>query len=78
MSPSACYGGGLRDQADGEMSFSDVVYFTMITVTTVGYGDIVPISTHARLLDALVITPIRFGLWFLFLGTAYQLIIRRI
>ncbi|MDH4087663.1 MAG: ion channel [Nitrospira sp.] len=60
------------------MSFSDVVYFTMITVTTVGYGDIVPISTHARLLDALVITPIRFGLWFLFLGTAYQLIIRRI
>lgn len=68
---------GLRDQADGEVSFSDVVYFTMITVTTVGYGDIVPVSTHARLLDALVVTPIRFGLWFLFLGTAYQLIIRQ-
>jgi voltage-gated potassium channel len=68
---------GLRDQLDGEISFSDVVYFTMITVTTVGYGDIVPISTHARLLDALVVTPIRFGLWFLFLGTAYQLIIRQ-
>lgn len=68
---------GLRDQADGEVSFTDVIYFTMITVTTVGYGDIVPISTHARLLDALVVTPIRFGLWFLFLGTAYQLIIRQ-
>ncbi|MDH4152160.1 MAG: potassium channel family protein [Nitrospira sp.] len=68
---------GLRDQADGEISLSDVVYFTMITVTTVGYGDIVPVSTHARLLDALVVTPIRFGLWFLFLGTAYQLIIRQ-
>lgn len=68
---------GLRDQADGELSFSDVVYFTMITVTTVGYGDIVPVSTRARLLDALVVTPVRFGIWFLFLGTAYQLIIRQ-
>jgi voltage-gated potassium channel len=68
---------GLRDQHDGEISFSDVVYFTMITVTTVGYGDIVPVSTSARLLDALVVTPIRFGVWFLFLGTAYQLIIRQ-
>jgi len=68
---------GLRDQHDGEISFSDVVYFTMITVTTVGYGDIVPVSDSARLLDALVVTPIRFGVWFLFLGTAYQLIIRQ-
>ncbi|MGE0643192.1 MAG: TrkA family potassium uptake protein [Nitrospira sp.] len=68
---------GLRDQIDGQITFSDVVYFTMITVTTVGYGDIVPVSTRARLLDALVVTPIRFGIWFLFLGTAYQLIIRQ-
>jgi voltage-gated potassium channel len=68
---------GLRDHSDGEVSFTDVVYFTMITVTTVGYGDIVPVSKSARLLDALVVTPIRLGVWFLFLGTAYQLIIRR-
>ena len=68
---------GLRDQSDGEISFSDIVYFTMITVSTVGYGDIVPVSTRARLLDALVITPIRLGIWILFLGTAYQLIIRQ-
>ncbi len=68
---------GLRDQLDGEISLTDVVYFTMITVTTVGYGDIVPVSTSARLLDALVVTPIRFTIWFLFLGTAYQLIFRQ-
>jgi len=68
---------GLRDQVDGEISFADIVYFTMITVSTVGYGDIVPVSTRARLLDALVITPIRLGIWILFLGTAYQLIIRQ-
>ena len=68
---------GLRDQIDGHVSFVDVVYFTMVTVTTVGYGDIVPVSTRARLLDALVVTPVRLGIWFLFLGTAYQLIIRQ-
>ncbi|MBA5871077.1 MAG: potassium channel protein [Nitrospira sp. CR2.1] len=68
---------GLRDQIDGHVSFSDVVYFTMITITTVGYGDIVPVSTAARLLDALIVTPARLMIWFLFLGTAYQLIIRQ-
>lgn len=68
---------GLRDQADGDLSFSDVVYFSMITVTTVGYGDIVPVTTRARLIDALVVTPVRLAVWFLFLGTAYQLIIRQ-
>ena len=32
--------GGLRDNVDGQLSFSDILYFTMITVTTVGYGDL--------------------------------------
>ncbi len=68
---------GLQDQADGEVSFSDVVYFSMVTITTVGYGDIIPVTQRARLLDALVVTPVRIFIWFLFLGTAYQLIIRQ-
>ncbi len=68
---------GLKDQVDGEMSFSDVIYFTMVTVTTVGYGDIVPVTTRARLIDALVVTPVRIFLWVIFLGTAYQLAFRQ-
>src|SRR5215831_18976384 len=55
--------GGLRDNIDGHLSFADVIYFTMITVTTVGYGDIVPVSERARLIDAFLITPIRVFLW---------------
>ncbi|WP_447969787.1 potassium channel family protein [Nitrospira sp. M1] len=68
---------GLNDQSDGDVSFVDVVYFTMVTITTVGYGDIVPVTPRARLIDALVITPVRIFIWVLFLGTAYQLALRQ-
>ena len=68
---------GMQDKLDGEISFTDIVYFSMITITTVGYGDIVPVTPRARLIDALLLTPIRFFIWFLFLGTAYQIAARR-
>lgn len=68
---------GLRDAADNELSFSDVVYFSLITVSTVGYGDIVPVTKRARVIDALLVTPIRLFIWLIFLGTAYQLVIQR-
>jgi len=68
---------GLNDQVDGEVSLVDIVYFSMVTITTVGYGDIVPVTPRARLIDALVITPVRIFIWILFLGTAYQLALRQ-
>ncbi len=70
--------GGLVDHHDGQVTFSDVVYFAMITITTVGYGDIVPIEPHTRVIDALFITPVRIFIWFIFLGTAYQLVIQKV
>ncbi len=68
---------GLRDHYDGVVSFFDILYFAMITVTTVGYGDIVPISNSARLIDAFAVTPIRFLVWFIFLGTAYEFVVQK-
>lgn len=50
---------GLGDNVDEQVSLIDVVYFTMITVTTVGYGDIVPVTDRARLFDTFVVTPVR-------------------
>lgn len=69
---------GLRDNIDGSITFVDVVYFTMVSVTTVGYGDIVPITAQARLVDALFVTPIRLFIWLIFVGTAYQLVLQRL
>jgi voltage-gated potassium channel len=65
---------GLRDNVDGAISFSDIVYFTTVTVTTVGYGDIVPVTTSARMFDSFVVTPIRLFVWLIFLGSAYNFV----
>lgn len=67
---------GLVDQIDGSVSFSDVLYFTVVTLTTVGYGDIVPVSDSARLFDAFFVAPIRLLIWLIFLGTTYQFILQ--
>jgi voltage-gated potassium channel len=69
--------GGLRDNYDGHVSFADVVYFTMISITTTGYGDIAPVTERARLFDALIVTPIRVFVILVFVGTAYQFVFRR-
>jgi voltage-gated potassium channel len=68
---------GLKDNHDGHVSFLDIVYFTSISVSTTGYGDIVPVTTTARMFDALVVTPIRVFVVLIFLGTAYSFLIKR-
>ena len=68
---------GLVDNLDGEVSFLDVIYFTMISITTTGFGDIAPISDRARLVEAVIVTPVRFAVLFIFVGTAYNFIIKR-
>ncbi len=68
---------GLKDSHDGEVGFLDVVYFTMISITTTGFGDITPVSDKARLIEAVIVTPIRLAVLFIFVGTAYNFLIKR-
>ena len=68
---------GLVDNYDNEISFLDVVYFTMISITTTGFGDIAPVSDKSRLVEAVIVTPIRVAVLFIFVGTAYNFIIKR-
>ena len=67
---------GLKDAHDGEISFLDVVYFTFVTITTVGYGDIVPFTDRARLIDAVLVTPARLIFIMIFVGTAYEIVLQ--
>ncbi|MEA3293991.1 MAG: potassium channel family protein [Euryarchaeota archaeon] len=66
--------GGMYDQNDptGVFSFFDAIYFTIVTVTTVGYGDIVPVSPIARMLDVFLIAFAKAVVWMILIGTAFQ------
>ncbi len=70
---------GLRDNAhpDRPVGFVDVVYFTVVSLATVGYGDIAPVTVEARLINTLLLTPVRIFVWLLFLGTAYEVALLR-
>ena len=68
---------GLQDNYDGDVSLIDVIYFTMISITTTGYGDIAPVTERARLFDALVVTPIRIFVVLIFVGTAYNFVLKK-
>ena len=71
--------GGLRDNMhpDREMGFIDVLYFTIISLTTVGYGDIVPVTPGARFFNSVFLTPVRVFVWITFLGTTYEIFVQR-
>jgi voltage-gated potassium channel len=68
---------GLHDTHDGKVSLIDVIYFTMISATTTGYGDIVPVTNVTRMFDALVVTPIRILFLLILAGSAYTFVARR-
>jgi voltage-gated potassium channel len=68
---------GLKDTHDGSVSLLDVIYFTMISATTTGYGDIVPVTDRTRMFDAIVVTPIRILFLLILAGSAYSFVARR-
>jgi voltage-gated potassium channel len=68
---------GLEDTRDAEVDGVDVIYFTAITITTTGYGDIHPNSSSTMLFDSFVATPLRAIIWIVFIGTAYQLVFQQ-
>ncbi len=59
--------------ADG-VSLLDALYYSTVTVTTTGYGDITPFAAHARLINVLVVTPLRIGFLVLLVGTTIEVL----
>jgi voltage-gated potassium channel len=69
---------GYRDTADpdGEntVGLIDAIYYTTVTLSTTGYGDIAPVADHARLINAFVITPLRIAFLVLLIGTTLEVL----
>ena len=67
---------GYRDNGDPDsgVSLLDAVYYTTVTLSTTGYGDIAPVEPHARLINALVITPARIAFLVLLIGTTLEVL----
>jgi voltage-gated potassium channel len=69
--------GGYRDAAGGEIGILDAFYYSTVSVTTTGYGDVVPVSDSARLLTTLVVTPARVLFLIVLVGTTLEFLAER-
>src|SRR4051794_23554066 len=56
----------------GRVGLVDSIYYTTVTLSTTGYGDIAPVDAHARLINAFVITPLRIAFLVLLIGTTLE------
>ncbi|MCW2831638.1 MAG: Ion channel protein [Aeromicrobium sp.] len=56
------------------VSFTDAIYYTTVTLSTTGYGDIAPYKDGARLVNAFVITPARIAFLVLLIGTTLEVL----
>ncbi len=67
---------GYRDNNDPDyaVDFIDAVYYTTVTLSTTGYGDITPESSQARLVNVLVVTPARIAFLVLLIGTTIEVL----
>ena len=57
-----------------EVDLVDSIYYTTVTLSTTGYGDIAPVEPHARLINAFVITPLRIAFLVLLIGTTLEVL----
>lgn len=68
--------GGYRDSNDrtGAVGLVDSIYYTTVTLSTTGYGDIAPYTDRARLINAFLVTPARIGFLVLLIGTTLEVL----
>lgn len=66
--------GGYRDvNADG-LGLLDCFYYAVVSLSTTGYGDITPMSSAARLVNVLVVTPARVLFLIILVGTTLEVL----
>jgi voltage-gated potassium channel len=54
------------------LTFLDCLYYATVSLSTTGYGDITPVTPSARLINVLVITPLRIAFLIVLIGTTVE------
>ena len=68
---------GYVDPEDDSISLLDAFYYSTVSVTTTGYGDIRPVSDEARLTTTLLVTPARILFLIILVGTTLEILAER-
>ncbi|MBD3574844.1 MULTISPECIES: potassium channel family protein [Streptomyces] len=68
---------GYHDNANETVDLLDCFYYATVTLSTTGYGDIVPYSDSARLVNILLITPLRVLFLIILVGTTLEVLTER-
>ena len=68
---------GYRDVNEDGLSLLDCIYYATVSLSTTGYGDITPVSESARLVNVLVITPLRVLFLIVLVGTTLEVLTER-
>ena len=63
---------GYNNAVGTPLTFLDCLYYATVSLSTTGYGDIAPFSERARLMNILVITPLRFAFLIVLIGTTVE------
>jgi voltage-gated potassium channel len=69
--------GGYVDADGTDVDLLDAFYYSTVTITTTGYGDVRPESDTARLLTTLLITPARILFLIVLVGTTVEILAAR-
>jgi voltage-gated potassium channel len=68
---------GYRDNAHDHLDLLGSAYYATVTLSTTGYGDITPVSDGARLVNILLITPLRVLFLIILVGTTLEVLTTR-
>ncbi|NUR73189.1 MAG: Ion channel protein [Hamadaea sp.] len=68
---------GYKDANRPELTWLGAFYYATVTLSTTGYGDIVPVSDAARLVNIFLITPLRVAFLAILVGTTFEVLTRR-
>jgi voltage-gated potassium channel len=68
---------GYTDNSDGEVDLLDALYYSTVSLSTTGYGDITPVSDPARIVNVVLITPMRILFLIVLVGTTLEALTSR-